>query len=128
MSAQSESFADALPDPVQAYNHLFANVHSRVFFDKLASAGLAPATEKEAQDLLSLAGRLRQVSSVEEKQASSRFGEAVAALDTVTQQVPGNRELAVKQAAAGVLQDPATYQALLSLHLHEAALANAAVA
>lgn len=125
MSTTPEAFADGLPDPVQAYNHLFTNVHSRVFFDKLASAGLGPATEQEAHELLQLAGQLRTVSPVVEKQAS-RFSEAVQSLNTVASQVPANQELAVKQAAVAVLQDPGVYQSLLSLHLHDAALANAA--
>jgi hypothetical protein len=127
MSTTSESFVDALPDPLQAYNHLFTNVHSRVFFDKLAAAGVGPATEQEAQELMQLAGQLRQVSPPVEKQASSRFSQAVNALGDVASQLPGNRELAVKQAAVSVLQDPSVYQSLLSLHLHEAALTNAAV-
>lgn len=126
MSTTPESLVDALPDPVNAYNHLFENVHSRLFFNKLAAAGIGPATEQEAADLLQLAGKLRQFAPAEEKQASSRFNEAVQSLSAVVPQTPANQEVAVKQAAAAVLQDPSIYQSLLSLHLHEAALANAA--
>lgn len=119
-----------LPDPEAAYKQLFDGVHSQVFFGKLASHGIQPTTEKEAQDLFELAGRLRHVDGPEKQAASqSRFGGAVSALDTVLGNTPEGRQKlasdgkqAVKQAASELMQDPSVYNAVLSLKAQEAAV------
>ena len=128
MSTQQQ----ALPDPVAAYNHLFNNVHSQVFFGKLASRGYAPQNEKQAQDLLVLAGKLRRVAQVSEKAASdhSPFAGALNALDGYLgetgmggQQAAQESQMAIKEAAAQLANDPVVYNCVLSLKAQEAALA-----
>lgn len=119
-----------LPDPVDAYNHLFEGVHSQVFLGKLASHGIQPTTEKEAADLFALAGQLRHVDGAEKQAASrSRFGGAVTALDSILGSTPAGRmqsaasnQLAIKQAAVALMRDPGVYNAVLSLKAQEAAL------
>jgi len=119
-----------LPNAEDAYNQLFDGVHSQVFFGKLASHGIQPTTEKEAQDLFDLAGRLRHVDGPEKQAATqSRFGGAVSALDSVLGNTPEGRQRtvangkqAVKQAAAELMQDPSVYNAVLSLKAQEAAV------
>jgi len=125
--SQSEA---SLPEPEAAYSHLFDGVHSQVFFGKLASYGIQPTTEKEAQDLFALAGRLREVDGPEKQAAAqSRYGGAVSALDSVLGNTPAGRQKiasdgkqAVKQAAAELMQDPSVYNAVLSLKAQEAVL------
>ena len=121
----------SLPDPADAYNQLFENVHSQVFLGKLASFGIQPTTEKEATDLFQLAANLRSVDMNSEKQASSqsRFGGAVSALDSVLGQTPEGQQRqaaysqqAIKQAAYELMEDPSVYNAVLSLKAHEAAV------
>ena len=58
----------ALPEVGEAYNNLFEGVHANVFFGKLANNGIQPQNEKEAADLLELAGRLRGVDDESEKE------------------------------------------------------------
>lgn len=127
MSKEKEA---QLPDPVQAYNHLFDGVHAQVFLGKLASYGIQPTTEKEAADLFTLAGRLRHVDGPEKQAADqSRFGGALSALDSVfgstpegqKQQAAAGRQ-AIKQAAAELMEDPSVYNSVLSLKAHEAAV------
>jgi len=122
----------ALPDPAEAYQQLFNNVHAQVFIGKLASYGIHPSTEKEAADLFDLAGQLRHVDS-NEKQAEnhSRFTGAVSALNSVlgaspqtVQQNYANRSQAVKQAAFELSKDPSVYNAVLSLKAAEAEILN----
>ena len=130
---QQEGNAGVLPDPETAYQNVFDGVHSQVFFNKLAAAGIEPETEKEAQDLLMLAGRLRTVEAAE-KQAGDgegRFGGALTALDSVLgetgmdgqikQAAAQEEAIAIKQTAAAVMQDPTIYNSVLSLKAHEAA-------
>lgn len=131
MSGQKQP-SQALPDAKVAYDHLFDNVHTRVFFGKLAKRGYAPTTEKEATDLLLLAGRLRHVAETEKAaEAQSPYGVALAALDGVLGEngMDGHRkqaeaqeqELAIKQAAANLATDPTIYNCVLSLKAAEAA-------
>lgn len=120
----------ALPNPADAYNQLFNDVHAQVFLGKLASYGIQPTTEKEAADLFALAGQLRHVDGPEKQAASqSRYGGAVSALNSVLGQSPAGRQQqavangqAIKQAAAELMQDAGVYNAVLSLKAHEAAI------
>lgn len=122
-----------LPDPDTAANTMFDRVHSRVFFTKLAQQGIVPQTEKEASDLLEMAGRLREVAE-QEKLASanhSQFGGPLQALNGVLgargwnghmkQASEQQFELMVKQASAEAANDPELYNATLSLISAEAA-------
>lgn len=123
----SKEVAD-LPSPVDAYNHLFDGVHAQVFFGKLANYGVQPTTEKEAVDLLTLAGQLRNVDSSEKSAAEeSRFSSHVSALQALQAETPEGRsnqtklaEYAVKQAAEELMQDPSIYNSVLSLKAAEA--------
>lgn len=112
-----------LPNPADAYNYLFNNVHAQVFLNKLASYGIVPGTEKEVSDLFALAGQLRHIESPE-KQASeqSRFGSAVAGLNAALTSTPEAQDFAVKQATYDLANDPAIYNSILSLKAHEAAV------
>lgn len=120
-----------LPSPQDAYNHIFDNVHARVFFSKLASEGHEPQNEKEAQDLLQLAGRLRHidVQTQEKKASASKFSGALSALDKVLGQDSRYKQasqqeeaLAIKQAADMLANDDSIYNAVLSLKANEAAM------
>lgn len=120
----------ALPNPDDAYSHLFQNIHAQVFLGKLASEyGIQPATEKEATDLFEIAAQLRgHDNPVKQAADQSRFGDAASALNSVLQSTPeGQQKLAytqdyaVKQAAAALMQDPAVYNSVLSLKAEEAA-------
>jgi hypothetical protein len=122
-----------LPDPVAAYNHLYDNVHAQVFFGRLASHGYVPQNEKQAVDLLTLAGKLRVVADNEKtaQAADSPYDYAVQALDGVLGQTGFNgqfktaqaneEDLAIKEAAAELSQDPAIFNSILALKAQEAA-------
>ena len=118
----------SLPEPADAYNNLFEGVHANVFFGKLANHGFQPQSEKEAADLLQLAGRLRHVED-NEKAANanySRFGGAVGALDNAVGSGAQTAELAesqaIKAAASQLAEDPTIYNSVLSLKAAEAAV------
>ena len=121
---------EKLPEPADAYNHLFDGVHTQVCFGKLASYGIRPETEKEAQDLLQLAGQLRHVEGSEKQAAEqSRFQGATSALGSIIGETPAGRqqqaaasEQAVKQAAEELMQDADIYNSVLSLKAAEAAI------
>ncbi len=122
-----------LPDATAAYNHLFNNIHSNVFFNKLAQAGYPVTTKEAAADALGLAAELRQIAEVEtQKQASANpFGLALTGLTGVLQRegrpthtktaAARDQALAIKQAAAHIMQDPTIYNSVLALKAAEAA-------
>jgi hypothetical protein len=119
MSANS----NGLPNPNDAYNYLFNNVHAQVFLNKLASYGIVPSTEAEVSDLFALAGQLRHIESPEKQAADhSRFGSAVAGLNAALTSTPEAQDFAVKQATYDLANDPAIYSSILSLKAHEAAV------
>lgn len=126
------STSNQLPDAGTAYNHLFGNVHARVFFTKLASVHGYPAETPESQnELLQLAGRLRHVAQAEKQAAASPYGTALSSLDQVMgaagmdQPMQAARyqeaEMAIKQAAAELANDPGVYNSVLALKANEAA-------
>jgi hypothetical protein len=124
------SNSSGLPNPTDAYNYLFNNVHAQVFLNKLASYGIVPNTEAEVSDLFALAGQLRHIDS-SDKQASdsSRFGYAVAGLNDALNSTPEGQiqqayeqDYAVKQATYDLANDPSIYSSILSLKAHEAAV------
>jgi hypothetical protein len=130
----SEAQQAVLPDPREAYQHLFENVRSRVFFNKLASYGRAPANEKEAEDLLTMAAKLRAIEeSYPIKQAgdnNGRYAHANQAIDYLMadyglgdqfkQAASQESEQAFRNLATQLVQDPETYNAVLSLKQAEA--------
>jgi len=122
------SSEQSLPDPQAAYSHLFDNVHSQVFFGKLASFGIQPTTDKEASDLFELAARLRHVDTEKQASSESRYGGALQALDQTLgrspegqQQKAAAQQQAVKQAAANLMEEEGIYNAVLALKAQEAA-------
>ena len=123
--------AATLPDPQAAYSHLFGNVHAQTFFGRLAQGGYAPRSEKEAQDLLELSGKLRVVENQQKTASagSNPYATASAALDKaaaargitgLNQARVQEHDVAVKQAAATLMADPGIYNAVLSLKAAEA--------
>tara|TARA_R110002020_G_scaffold16515_8_gene58279 strand:- start:5882 stop:6301 length:420 start_codon:yes stop_codon:yes gene_type:complete len=123
-----------LPDPADAYNNLFEGVHANVFFGKLANHGFQPQSEKEAADLLQLAGRLRHVDETEKVASAdqSRFEGPVDALDGIltgagignvkAAQAHDEEAQAIKAAAAQLAEEPLFYNSVLSLKAHEASV------
>lgn len=117
------SNSNGLPNPNDAYNYLFSNVHAQVFMNKLAGYGIVPSTEAEVSDLFALAGQLRHIDSPTKQAADhSRFGSAVAGLNAALTSTPEAQDFAVKQATYDLANDPAIYNAILSLKAHEAAV------
>lgn len=119
----------ALPELETAYNNLFEGVHANVFFGKLANHGIDPQNEKEAADLLELAGRLRGVDNEEKEAGDSRFANPVGALSEVLGETPQGKQAqaqeeaqAYKQAAAALAQEPVFYNSVLALKANEAAI------
>ena len=120
-----------LPDPQNAYGFISTEVQQKAFFNKLASFGIQPSTQKEAQDLLDMAGKLRiaQQNGELQKQAEngSRFGKALSALDNtmsrnprVKQAAEREHDHAVRQAVAQLAGDPDIYNSVLSLKAAQA--------
>jgi hypothetical protein len=135
--------AATLPDAQTAYNNLFMGVHQNVFFRKCAAAGYYPRNQEEAQWMLDTAGKLRLVDQVEPqvKQAAAQnnpYFAANQALDQVLsqygldggiqQQRANEEEMAIKQAAAELAQDPTFYNSVLALKSAEAAQVQAQLA
>lgn len=119
----------ALPEVGEAYNNLFEGVHANVFFGKLANHGVQPQNEKEAADLLELAGKLRGVDDTEKEAGDSRFANPVGALNEVLSETPQGQqtqaqeaEMTYKSAAAQLAQDPVFYNSVLALKANEAAI------
>ena len=124
------SNSSGLPNPTDAYNYLFSNVHAEVFMNKLAGYGIVPSTEAEVSDLFALAGQLRHIDSPEKQAAEhSRFGYAVAGLTDALNSTPEGQfqqayaqDHAVKQATYDLANDPNIYNSILALKVHEAAV------
>ncbi len=118
-----------LPSAEEAYTNLFDGVHTQVFFGKLASYGIQPATEKEAMDLLTLAGQLRHVDGEKQAADGSRFSGAVNALESIYTETPAGQaqksasaDLAIEKAAEELMENPEIYNSVLSLSAAEAAI------
>ena len=120
MSTQNTQSQPTLPDPETAYNHLFSQVHANVFFNKLASHGYAPRNEKEAEELLTLAGKLRDAEHTKAAQDNSQSPYALAnsALDNVLGSPA--RTVSHQKVAQELMQDPSIYDSVLSLKVAEA--------
>jgi len=126
--------AGALPDPKTAYDTLFQNVHARAFFGRLAQHGFTPASEKQAQEYLDLAGKLRVVEQDPRVKAANDandpIAEANAALSNVMARhgldggikaaAANDAQVARRQAAIQLAQDPSIYNSALSLKAAEA--------
>lgn len=122
----------ALPDYQTAHNTIHDKVYADVMFRVCDSRGWGPKTIKEAQDLLVMAAKLRNTPL--EKLASTQGADFLAAahadldqtlsrhgLDGPLKQAQAReRDLAVKQAAVQLSQDPELYDSVLALKAEEA--------
>lgn len=123
-----------LPDPKTAYDHVFGNVFTTAFFNKLARHGRVPTSEKQAQEYLLLAGNLEAIEADPRVKAANDandpIAEANAALagaaqkhglgtfkTAATQAADSSR----RQAAIQMASDPGIYSSMLSLKAAEAA-------
>jgi hypothetical protein len=118
-----------LPDPQEAYDTLFSQVHERIFFHKLAAAGIVPRTRDEAVWMVETAYDLRRLGQNQNvKQAndeSNPYYQMRAGLQTVLEQngIYGqatDQTVNVKYAATALANDPTLYNAVLALKAHEA--------
>lgn len=119
-----------LPDPQSAFDHVFSEVHQRVFFSKCAAAGLPARNQQEAEWMLNTAGNLRQLEQVSQtKQAADTdnpYYQANAALNQLMTQMgfaqpqPAEQVMAIKSAAADLAQNPDIYNSILALKAAEA--------
>lgn len=107
----------------KAAEHVATNVYTAVFFEKLASLGITPSTQAEAEQLLQMGELVRA--------HEQQHGQAKVASDNSQALANLNAQLAnslglqfdngsTKRAAALFANDPATYNAVLSLRAHEA--------
>jgi hypothetical protein len=116
-----------LMTPEEAYDVLVAQVHAPVFFEKLAKVyGIVPQTAKQAQDLLQMAGTLRNVHETETTKAAAAQGDLVSEakqdLDRILSQygyqpLPDN-DPGVKQAAWNLAGTPMLREAALVFQHH----------
>lgn len=125
-----------LPSTDEALNLVFNQVHQRVFFNKLAAAGVSITSQQEAQDYLTLAGNLRMcqdnpaVKAAAASDEGNLAGKMNDALEGVLQKLgvsSHSRQSAEKAAdeqrrqwAQQLSQDPGMYNAVLSLKIAEA--------
>jgi len=124
----SETNTSALPDPNEAYDHLFREVRANVFFNKLASYGRQPANEADAASLLETAAKLRTISEsqpVKQAEASGKYAQASSALDRLMgangldgqykQAAAQEEELSFQNYARQLAQDPSVYNSVLAV-------------
>lgn len=130
--------ANLLPDPQAAYDHLFQNVHSRVFFQKLAAAGYTYETPQQAATILELAGQLRLANQEQAVKVAAASNDPYAAalshlngvlhdhgFNSVKQAAANDEAWAVKSAAAQLMEDPDMYNSVLALKQAQADFAAA---
>ena len=113
-----------MPDPQQAFNTLFSQVHNPVFFAKLANDyGIAPRSENEARTLLEMAGKLRIAADNPNIKAAAAgtdpFSEASQALDNM---LSGNSsaDVSILKLAADVSANASIYQSVVALKVAQA--------
>jgi hypothetical protein len=123
-----------LPDAQTAYANLFAGVRQRVVFNKLAAAGYAPRSEAQAQYMMMLTDDLAagEAAALQKSAADGTdpYYQALSALREkmaeagLTGGAAGHAsevEMAIKQAAHDLAQDPELYNSVLALRAQEAA-------
>ncbi len=123
-----------MPTTQQAYDHLFDNVHARVFLQKLASRGYEAQNEKEAQELLGLGKKIDVAQEDPTVKAAAegagRFALANTHLDAELQRrgidtgvktaAAQQEDLAVQNIVSNLQQDPAIHNCVLALKTAEA--------
>lgn len=124
-----------IPTAEDGFNHLMTNIHSQVFFHKLAAAGFAPANDAQIKSQIELAGKLRhmqqepRVKAAEEQndpyaKASASLDKVLAknGIDTGIKQAEAQQEeIAIHQAASTVMKDSGIYNSVLAIKAAEAA-------
>lgn len=123
-----------LNDPSQAYAYLMQQVYVPAFFNKLASYGIAPQNEQEAQNLLEIGAsmwQLHQAQAASAAQGREAFlKKANTELKTILSSVYGQDpmvkraewEASIDRIAQHIAADPTIQQSVLTC---QAALANA---
>lgn len=121
---------NTLPDPQAAYAKLFDDVHAKVFFQKVAAAGIQPRSIDEANWMLETTAKLREVNASQQvKQAGAEdnpFYQMNAHLDRVMAQAgigqptPHDQAVGFQKAAEYLMNDPEIYNSVLSLKVAEA--------
>lgn len=113
------------PNYQSAHSLLVNQIYAPVFFEKLAADyGIQPSNEQEAQELMTLAGKLQQLDEVQRAKAASSRSTIVSAanqgLDKVLNgmgvQTSSNNSYAeaeIKEAAAQLAQIPQVRDAAL---------------
>lgn len=117
-----------LPDGETAYNNLLMGVAQKVFFHKLASAGMAPKSAEQAAYMLDAAMKLRAAEENEQIKAAQAGNDPYYRMsqDLTTalnrRGVPARSEadLSVKQAAINLMQDPVIYNSVIALKAQQA--------
>jgi hypothetical protein len=123
-----------LPDPNQAYQHLFGNVQARVFFNTLQNYGIVPQSEKQAQWMLELGAKLDAVAEEpavkQAEEANDPYFLANQQLDQVLQQqgLYGNvghlkqaeTEQRLDSLALQFMSDPGLYNSVLAIKVAQA--------
>lgn len=85
-------------------------VYLPVYFNKLASWGIVPENEKEANDLLDITSQLLARQLAKQASDESRFSEVLEELE-----VPHETDIAVKAAVDAFAADPELYESALRL-------------
>lgn len=123
-----------LPNVKTAYDTLFSQIQARAFFGRLGQLGYSPTSEKQAQEYLNLAGKLRVIEQDPQVKAANDandpIAQASAALDTAMARFgldTGVKTAAAQEAdvsrrniAAQLAADPSLYASVLSLKSAEA--------
>lgn len=129
---QQQQQQQPLPDPKVAYDTLYRDVYASSFFGRLAQHGVTPATEKQAEHFLGLAGKLRAYAEDDRtKQAADAadpVAEAESALDSVLARNGFGRltkaaqeaDVARHNAAVRLANDANVYNAVLTLKAAQA--------
>lgn len=119
-----------VPQPDAAYDFLYGQVHSPVFFNKLAQDyGIVPANDTEATRLLEMGAELFAVEQQEQQKQASVQGSFITEAHNSLQVLLGKQASArgvntqandrlVKQAAAELTKNPYVRAAALSYQLH----------
>ena len=115
---------DMTPDLVKAaQDKLMADVYAPVFFQQLAARGYAPQDEKQAADMLDLAGQVAVAQRDPRVQATEQPSAYKQAADAL-QNVLGSSQQDVRQSrwnvAVKAASDPAVYNSVLALRVAEA--------
>jgi hypothetical protein len=103
----------ALPDAATARRVLTEGVYGRAVLQAMQARGYPAATEKEAYDLLDLAGRVKAMAPPV-KTAGDVYEAALAALDGRRPSAAAD-DTRLQKAAAALAADPAVYASVLAL-------------